>query len=421
MSKFFLGREKFILLLIFFLVFLKYFLIQIPIFQEITPDSKLYMGLAENLMNGKGYYDTIRNDEILPPIGHPFLLFLFFSLKQPSYFDNILVYLSFLLIGLAVWKYTNKLSLVVFSSFFMFLILKQIGFYKFGIETSGFFTSSLLIYFLVRLFKNKFSFLNIFWATVSLTINILVRPTLLYLAILAIVLLFGYLFYLIKKNKFKRELFQYKLFITFLFSLLIILIVSIYSSCVYKDSRLVRGTYAAMNLYLSNNIYLPPDKKYRTNYFNDYMPNEEKQLVLSNSAGWKKRESILFSKALDYIKHNPIRASQGWWWRLERYLGKDYSFGNDLFIYKVLIKLTIILLFFQLVLYFLLRKIKFDRNIYLLSLIITLLLMFQIFQLIFFSWTGERYLIYLIPYLIVASFFLINDCGLLLKKALDKF
>ena len=40
------------------------------------PDSVLYRGLALNLISRIGFVDNIRYDEILPPIGHPFLLAL---------------------------------------------------------------------------------------------------------------------------------------------------------------------------------------------------------------------------------------------------------------------------------------------------------------------------------------------------------
>ena len=40
---------------------------------DLSPDAKLYYGLAENLVAGRGYVDTIRNEQILPPIGHPAL------------------------------------------------------------------------------------------------------------------------------------------------------------------------------------------------------------------------------------------------------------------------------------------------------------------------------------------------------------
>jgi len=39
--------------------------------QVVTADGILYEGLADNLINGTGYQDTIRNDFILPSIGHP--------------------------------------------------------------------------------------------------------------------------------------------------------------------------------------------------------------------------------------------------------------------------------------------------------------------------------------------------------------
>src|SRR3989304_6315872 len=178
---------------------------RVPVQQKLTPDSTLYIGLADNLVNGEGYYDTIRNDEILPPIGHPLLLASSLLLNVSPYFDGVLIFLSFLFIGLSVQKYTKNIFLTIISEFIMFSIFKEIGFYKFGIETSGVFTSSMLIYSLTRLYKNK-SKVGILFAAFSLLITILVRPTLLYLSIAIAIILLIYMVL-----KYKRILFNYEL------------------------------------------------------------------------------------------------------------------------------------------------------------------------------------------------------------------
>lgn len=416
-----LKRKWLILMGIFFLVFFRYFLIRLPIVQEITPDSKLYFGLAKNLTIGKGYNDTIRNDEILPPIGHPLLLSFFILFKLTLYFDKFLICLSFLFIGLAVWKYTNNMLFVVLSCYFMFLILNQIGFYKFGIETSGFFTSCVLVYFLTCLFKNKFSLLDVSLTSVSLAINILVRPTLLYIVIFITLFLVLYVIWMIKKGQLNKTLFQFKLFLTFLAALFLILGVYTYSIYTYKDERLVRGTFAAMNFYLSNNAYLPSNLMYNTSYFYKYIPIKDQNLVLLNPTGWKDRETALFAKGLDYIRHNPVKAFKGWLWRLDKYLGSDYHLGGQLYIYKILIRLILFLLIMEIILYFVFFRLDFGKIINFLGPMVTLLLAFQIFQLMFFSWSGKRYLIYLVPYLISALFFLLQDCISLMKKKKIKF
>ena len=46
-------------------------------FNPISPDANLYYGLAQNLQDGTGYIDNIRNDEIIPTIGHPLIISFF--------------------------------------------------------------------------------------------------------------------------------------------------------------------------------------------------------------------------------------------------------------------------------------------------------------------------------------------------------
>ena len=41
---------------------------------RLNPDARLYYGLAQNLVDGTGYRDTVRNREIMPSVGHPFII-----------------------------------------------------------------------------------------------------------------------------------------------------------------------------------------------------------------------------------------------------------------------------------------------------------------------------------------------------------
>lgn len=407
-----IKARNLILLIAVFFIFFKFYLPQIPIQQELTLDSQLYYGLAKNLVSGKGYFDTIRNDEILPPIGHPILLSLSILLNPPITIDQLLVFFSFVLVGLAIWNYSKKILPVVISIILMFVLVRYIGFYKYSIEISGFFTSSLLIFFLVNIKKNVFSFFNIFLTAFSLTLNVLVRPTLLYL----IILICPFLLIYIVIKKIKKNSVIYQLLITFLLSLFTVFLIYGYSIYRYKDERLIRGTYASLNFYLSNNPYLPINEKYKSNNFTKYIPENEKKIFL-NKTGWKNREILLFNKAISYIKNNPKRALQGWSWRLNKYIGSEYNYKHPLYLYGLTIKIVFILMLLNILLTYLsLKTNKRNSQINFFGLIISLLLFFQIFQLIFFSWTGERYLIFLIPYLVASLFFLVKDCSFLLKN-----
>ena len=381
---------------------------RVPVQQKLTPDSTLYIGLADNLVNGEGYYDTIRNDEILPPIGHPLLLASSILLNASPYFDGALIFLSFLFIGLAVQKYTKNIWLTIISEFLLFSIFKEIGFFKFGIETSGVFTSSMLIYSLARLYRNK-SKADIFFAAFSLLITVLVRPTLLYLSIAIASILLIYMVLKYKKILFNYELLSYRLLAFLSASLIGIILVTSVSLVIYQDARLVRGTYAAMNLYLANNEYINPETPYYAAYSNN-IPDEERK-VLVNDAGWEKRESILFSKTLEYITNNPRRALKGWIWRFDRYIGNDYLPGTPLYPYRAAVWISVLLFIVEILLFLSFRKKQIAKiSTYLLSTGISILLFLQIFQLVLFSWTGARYLTYLIPYLTAAILLTAYDC-----------
>jgi hypothetical protein len=379
-----------------------------PIEKAFTHDSALYFVLANNIVSDVGYYDTVRNDEILPPVGHPLLMSSSILLNVSPYFDRILVFLSFLFTGLAVWKYTKNIFLTIISEFIMFSIFKEIGFYKFGIETSGVFTSSMLIYSLTRLYKNK-SKVDILFAAFSLLITILVRPTLLYLSIAIASILLIYMVLKYKKILFNYELLSYRLLAFLSASLIGILLVTSVSLVAYQDARLVRGTYAAMNLYLANNEYINPETPYYAAYSNN-IPEEERK-VLVNDAGWENRESILFSKTLEYITNNPRRSLKGWIWRFDRYIGNDYLPGNPLYPYRAAVWISVLLFIVEILLFLSFRKKQVAKiSAYLLSTGISILLFLQIFQLVLFSWTGARYLTYLIPYLAAAIMLTAYDC-----------
>ena len=388
---------------------------KVPVQQELAPDPTLYIGLAKNLAAGKGYYDTIRDDEILPSIGHPMLLSLSLRLNASSYFDETLVFLSFIFIALAIWRYTGKFWLAVIAEILMFSILQEIGFYKFGIETSGISTASMLLCSLVYLYRGKSKiWWSVAFAATALTLNILVRPTLLYIGIAISVVLFVYALTRHKEIFQKYQLMRYKLLISTTITLFLIFLTYLISIGTYGDGRMIRGTYAAMNLYVANNEYVPADKTYSSKLLND-LPSEEKTNLI-NSAGWQNREKLLLNKTLEYIQSNPKRALEGWIWRLKKYLGNDYQPENSLYSYKIQARLVIFLLVLQIAIFYLLRKNLCGKNTYLLSTGIAFLLLFQIFQLVFFAWSGKRYLTYLVPFLVTAFALLVNDSWVLIHK-----
>jgi hypothetical protein len=171
----------------------------------------------------------------------------------------------------------------------------------------------------------------------------------------------------------------------------------------YGDSRYVRGTYAAMNLYLSNNPYLPTDQGYNSTNFAKYFPKDEQDLVLQNPDGWKNRENRLFKKAINYILSNPKRAMSAWKWRLQRYMAEDYCYPQPLGIYKIMAFTLLPFMIIRSIRFFaILRKKGLNKNWIPIGIFIGLLYYFQLSLSILFSWTDTRYLLYHLPFLVVA-------------------
>ena len=336
---------------------------KVPVYQKITPDSALYLGLAQNLALSQGYNDTIRNSEILPTIGHPLILSLFVFLNLEGYFDVVLIFVSFVFIGVALLKSSKSLPITVSAISLTYYFLKELGFNKFGIETSGIFTSALLVTALSYLYFNNLDKKLVIFSALSFFLNLLVRPTLLYISIAAflfllVVFLFSKHF---KLSKPKQITFRFLLPLAF--ALFLIILTFFLSKIVYNDARFIRGTYAAMNLYLSNNRYLSPELKYKS-VFVRYLPEADRALITERPGSWEEREQLLFSKTVEYVKSNPYRAMMGWQWRLDKYLGGEYTKDTDLYAYRLTVRFLLAFLLARAVIGVLLFKIERIFNLF---------------------------------------------------------
>lgn len=377
---------------------------------ELTPDSKLYNGLAQNIIKGVGYHDTIRNNEILPPIGHPLIIATYDFLGIPFEFTKTFILISILFLSLSIYLYTKKVIFVIVNFIFLFVLLKHIGFYKLGIESSGFISSSLLIFSLTYMYAARYSLFSKIVFVFSAIIHLLVRPTLLYPMIFVFILLLFIIIYKtirFKKNELNHNI---KSWLQVIFAVLVlILAVNIYSKNKYNDSRLTRGTYAAMNLYLSNNEYIPPKQNYSTGLFFRYIPEGDKKILLSKDIRWEERERILFSRFLDYVNKFPKRAATGWIWRLKKYTCSDCKLLESLSLYRLLVYFMLFLSPVLIFKAFGKSQKKVLRDFTRPTFVMIFLFFIQTLQLMFFSWTGTRYLIYLIPFLTTGGLFVIYD------------
>jgi len=400
-----MNRQKFREIAILLILGLAYCYVvtSIPVSDHLTPDSKLYYGLSQNIISGTGYYDTVRNGEILPPIGHPLILLFDRIIGDITFWE---VAIGILAVCLSVLVYTKSKIMALISLGFLFATLKSVGFYKYGIEASGFMTASLIILGLSYMYRSNFCIFSIVLSVFFIFLNILVRPVLLYPLFTFVIFFALYYIFLFLKNK--KFVSSYRIinkwFVIVILVILLFLMVSLYSEFSYGDKRLVRGTYAAMNLYLFNNQYFPVNTNYNLKKFQKYIPEEERNIVTSNSLGWEKREKLLFKKALNYIVSNPKRAISGWLWRLERYLGYDAGISS---VYLIGVCVTVLFTILLLVLMFFFHGFYFWISK--LGWLISFLFFIQVALLIIFSWTGPRYLIYLIPFLATAPFLILFE------------
>jgi hypothetical protein len=293
--------------------------------ERLNPDAQLYFYLARNLVDGAGYYDKLRNDEILSSIGHPFLLAVFCVILKmsPATFTWLFFVISFILLSTAVWIYSRSNIILILAMLLYCEFFKHLEWLSGNVESSIVFANLLLIAALVVFYKTGFNKKSAILAGCSLFIQILMRPVFLsplhfFLAICVIVVLYHYLW--------KRGLPLSRFIAGWLVLLAtaesLVLATDGYSYLRYRDSRLVTGTYGVTALYAGNNIYLPTNCEYlaRWRHHQEFL---EKIYVLRNNPGmtWQQRHKILMQEVVNYWKQYPMRAIRGWWWRFGQFMG----------------------------------------------------------------------------------------------------
>ena len=293
--------------------------------ENLNPDAKLYYHLAQNIVNGTGYYCKFRNDEAMQSVGHPLLLAVFCVLLKmsPAAFAWLFFVISFILLSAAVWVYSRSNIILVLTLWFYCGFFKHIEWLSGNVESSIVFANLLLAAGLAVFYKTNFGKR---WAIISgcaLFVQILMRPVFLFplhffLAAFLAMMLYHYLR--------RKGLPLSRFFVGWLVLLMtaegLILVTDGYSYLRYRDCRLVSGTYGAVVLYAGNNIYLPTNREF---WVQSRHPPEfwEKYRILQNNPGmtWQQRHKILMREVVNYWKQHPKRAIQSWWWRFGQFMG----------------------------------------------------------------------------------------------------
>ncbi|AWX44542.1 hypothetical protein HME9304_01545 [Flagellimonas maritima] len=289
------------------------------------PDAKLYRGLSVNIFAGEGYIDNIRNDFILPSIGHPLLLGIF---QQVEFDDDIevMMYLCFLSLVIC-YLLCIVLHIKSYLSFFAVFFLNDFlpALTEWGIEASLLF-SILLLWFSVCLFFRFKSYRTAIFFGIALFINLLIRPMLAPLFYLVLISVF--IAFVLNRVQFKQEA------IALAVSGILFFGVKGYSMFAYDDSRMVSGTYSEIPLYCAFNEFIPLDKEYRSTHWRALSDSVYKNAVNSfeMKTTWQDRALLLRKKTVRFIKQNPDLAWNGYLWRLKRYTtNQESKYGTELF------------------------------------------------------------------------------------------
>lgn len=289
-------------------------------------DGSLYYALAENIVNGTGYFDTYRHMEIMPSVGHPLLLaILCVVLRLPPITATLfLLVSSAVLLALAVRIYTRSNICVVCTMLLYGSFFRYIQWLTVNVECSLAFGGSLLIFTLACLYKSDFRTPWPVIAGAALAMHILIRPLYLFPThICSLIVLAVVLYHYIRRRNVPLNNFIKGWFIALAATQGILLSVYCYSHLAYNDSRLITGTYGAWPLYTANNIHIPPEHRYLTKrhylHFKEFA--ELHKLVGQKDSGvsWQERHKLLMRKVTSYWKSHPKRALRGWWWRFRQF------------------------------------------------------------------------------------------------------
>jgi hypothetical protein len=399
--------------IVFALLLILYFAIfyDVPIQEELTPDSRLYLGLAQNLINGTGFHDTIRNDEILPPIGHPLLVAIPFwlGLPPPTITDWFLA-LSICFLALAIRVSAQNNIFVILFLLVYHSLLRAFQWNSVGVESSILLTSSLVVFLLVYAHKSRFSFPRSILLGVGLSISLLVRPLLLYPLIILWAAILAFITYRkLRGHVISRNLMSVRWLFLTTTALAIVGYAWVHSVLVYGDERFVTGTYGAIGLYCANNKYLPPTEYYYWSGIWKYLPQDQREEALAklqNTNGWKDRHTRLVNETLAYVRAEPNRAFQGWLWRLTRYFGFP---PHAIQAYSLLMIAFVILLILRLILAFTWSASTWTNRFTSPGILVSLLFFIQSGAQASFVYTGPRYLTHVVPWLASSCFLLLVE------------
>jgi hypothetical protein len=307
--------------------------------EVVSPDGTLYHGLAHNLVDGDGYHDNIRNDFILPPVGHPLIILLANSLglNDAGTFARLLLFLGLLFAFFSTieLKLPPFLRLLVIP--LIFALIPTI--YDWGVEATIFFTINLLLFAALR-FINRYTLRAGLFLGFVIALNLLVRPVhgpFIYLIVLIAALAYF-------RHKKKVFLLLASLFV----GLAIVNGTKLISKISFGDNRLSSGTYSEIPLYCANNKYINLEQVYYSACWQVLPEDEYEEAIapLMRTTTWQNRAKVLREKVISFYKNHPGKAYTGISWRFSKFtIDQPEKLGNQIYAIWLAISILVLLLF----------------------------------------------------------------------------
>jgi len=288
------------------------------------PDANLYFGLGNNLLNGVGYIDNIRNDYILPPIGHPLLISLFSLIGLSGLLFNKIIFFAAIFFSFRVFRLAETSLLTSIILVFLIPVVLP-SFIIYGVEVS-LFLSSVLVVLTLLMYVSNYTLLNGILLGLSLFGFLIIRPLLLPALILCA--LIAVMLILFRKKMFRL------LAPVLGIPIIALVITSAVSYSNYGDSRYTQGTYSAITLFCSFNEYIDLKATYYSDRWNEIPVSKREEgirlLSIPDNGKWKDRDQILKREVTNFIIEHPKDAIEAFLWRL-----KKFSFGADGIIFRI--------------------------------------------------------------------------------------
>lgn len=367
------------------------------------PDGVLYGRLAENLLNGRGYIDNLRHQEVLPPVGHPLLLAVFrwagvsggtltFLLILSSV---LLVFQTGFVVSRAWWAGLALAALYVYGCYRYFNID--------GVEASILFLNTLLVWSMaLALVRGKASW---YLATGSIALaSLLVRPSL--------IMAWGLLLVWTLIRTIEGKDFPGRAALWFFVPLAGgLAAVSGLSLGGFGDLRLLSGTYGAIPVYCAFNEHIDLKQPYHSELWRG-LPEDKKrevQSLMDATSGWQHRERKLKAETYSFIRRHPAKALSAVFWRF-----KTYTWGNDRPSYKIFLIISLLSL-----LYLWIIPSPADTKLRVLAFLSFAMGIWILFMKLFFVYTDNRYTVDMIPFFLMPPAILLGKVSRLVPVWLE--